>query len=117
MNVSKIRSTFRKLRGQKPSRIAESRRSRPELTALEGRIVMSARWGLWAGGVAASGVKSTASEVSVVTPVLANGILVVRGTNNSDTIDVTLSGSNIKVAGKSFAANSVNKIVVVGEKG
>ncbi|MFN9970657.1 MAG: hypothetical protein ACK58T_12225, partial [Phycisphaerae bacterium] len=45
-------------------------------------------------------VKSAPSVVTTVTPVLENGYLVVRGTSNSDTINVTTSGNLITVAGK-----------------
>lgn len=62
-------------------------------------------------------VKSTASEVTVVTPTLENRTLTVRGTNNNDTIDLTLSSGKIKVAGKSFDNASIDRIVIVGEKG
>lgn len=62
-------------------------------------------------------VKSTASEVTVVTPSLENRTLTVRGTEKNDTIDLTVSGGNIKVAGKSFASSSIDRIVIVGEKG
>jgi uncharacterized protein YkwD len=111
--------------GAKPEPGRRARRAaRPALDALEGRVVLSGRAAamLHAGapvirGDAPSAVKSTASEVSVVTPTLENGVLVVRGTKNADTIDVTLSGSSIKVAGKSFSAASVSQIVVVGEDG
>ena len=88
----------------------------PELMTLEKREVMSALPSLVPPSAPVA-VKSTANEVSVVTPSLSNRILVVRGTKNNDVIDVTLSGSNLKVAGKSYASSSVDKIVVVGEQG
>ncbi|MFN8710524.1 MAG: CAP domain-containing protein [Planctomyces sp.] len=62
-------------------------------------------------------VKSAPSVVTTVTPVLENGYLVVRGTSNSDTINVTTSGNLITVAGKSFNSASVSAIVIVGESG
>lgn len=63
------------------------------------------------------GVKSAPSSVTVVTPALSNGVLVIRGTANADNINVALSGTNITVAGQSFAASGVTSIVIVGESG
>lgn len=50
-------------------------------------------------------------------PVLQNGILTVVGNDSPNTIDVTKSGSNINVLGKSFVASQVKQIVVTGEGG
>lgn len=63
------------------------------------------------------GVKNAPTSVTTVTPVLENGYLVVRGTDNADTINMTISGGIISVAGKTFNNAAVNAIVVVGEKG
>jgi len=68
-------------------------------------------------GLEGRDVPSTATIPSVVTPVLANGILTVHGTVNADVIIITQSGNSISAAGRTFAASAVNTIVIVGEGG
>lgn len=55
-------------------------------------------------------------DLSQVTSNLTGGVLVVRGTQGDDAIQVKLKGGNIKIDG-SFALADVKKIVVVGDAG
>jgi uncharacterized protein YkwD len=52
-----------------------------------------------------------------VTPTLTGNILTVMGTAAADSIAVTQTGTTIQVAGRSFAAASVARIVILGESG
>lgn len=64
-------------------------------------------------------VKGLATIPSSVTAKLVNRVLTVVGTNGDDVIRVTTAnnGTDIRVAGKSFRAANVDRIVVAGESG
>ncbi|MFO0811447.1 MAG: calcium-binding protein [Gemmataceae bacterium] len=89
--MSATRATlFAKLfrRPTKTYRRPATNRTRLGLTALEGR------------------------DLPAVTAVLANGVLTVTGTSGDDVISIVQTGNTIQTAGKSFAAVSVQKVVV-----
>ena len=62
-------------------------------------------------------VKSAPSSVSVVTPSLDRGVLVIRGTSGGDTINLTLNGNFLNVAGQSFRYADIRFIVIAAEGG
>lgn len=55
-------------------------------------------------------------DLTEVTSNLTGGVLVVRGTQGDDTIQIKLKGGNIKING-SYALANVSKIVVAGDSG
>ncbi len=67
----------------------------------------------WVGNLVLSAPDNSNSIISNLT----NRLLVIRGTNGDDVINVTANGNNIVIGSRSYAASGVNRIVIAGHAG